>query len=173
MSLLLIAASSPMAQMDLLVTFEGLCASTSSLDVIEIAAAKQGWQPFTPEADTALGKVSSFTNATITQKAFRKKTGERELQSLATQSPTRVKCIIYDFNAKQPITDQVAIGWAGGEPARRSQADNALRSLTWTATRPIKADNIVIAFASSPTMAEQLGLRGIMLSAESRIKDVK
>ncbi len=152
---------------EVLAGFTGLFSDTSSIEAVQAAATRDEWVSFTPAQDSSLGRVLDFASGEIVTRTFHRTIQGRLIEALVTRHGNKVGCRVYDFEATNPIGDELLIAWAGAPPTGRTPLPDVLQSLIWTPGHPFTADRVQISFVPNTSLANVTGLRGVAMAALS------
>jgi len=150
--------------------FKELCADPSSIEAVRAAARTSGWQEFTPEPASNLGKLfvtGKSMVADLTAKgekvdlapfvAFRKTVAGRSVEASADAATTTASgktvtvtgCQTYDFSAPAIIDDATLTAWVGRAPDKKVDYTGQLTAISWETGLTGPGSKLAIAFAPS------------------------
>lgn len=160
--------------------FDAVCGSRGGIDALAALAAQNGWTPFTPGAESDLGRVIALGARMVTSaggrtesRAFSKTVAGRELNLVVSDTMAGgqggIECRIYDFAASGLPTDGEIAAWAPAAPTTRGEEQGVI-AVDWRPGFRPGFTRIGIAFIrpDSPIRA-QIPLSGLTLLAEQGV----
>ncbi|QIG81488.1 hypothetical protein G5C33_17980 [Sphingosinithalassobacter tenebrarum] len=147
--------------------FDRQCATLDSIEGLDARATAAGWEAFTPEEDSAAGRLLGVTLGAAEDSGATLKTGTLRnadvegrvlflAQVVASNGAGSVECRLLDESTVQPPAAEPLIEWAGRAPRERTLPSGAT-SWFWSGGVHGEANFTVVLFVEPGTSAARAG----------------
>lgn len=179
-ALLLLAASAPSSERDMLDSFKSACSRIGNdIELVKADAVRTGWTPMPDSGDpriarlVKMGREAVEEDGTATGANYRRSSGGRDVFLIVSRYQDKSGfwgsgCRLYHFEAAGPLADKLLEAWMGRKPTGVQEPAPGLSKRLWEPSG--WREGITVEVAHVPQdhpLGKEFGLSGNILTAQA------